>query len=135
MRGWRAGLAVVVALGALAVTRGSEAESRPQVTFMGVQQLPAGPRLFVHLTQAPERITTERGKGRVMLTLLETDIGAKNNRYPLDLSAFDGPVVRAQLNPRDSDVTLELQLRSDVIVTHKLQKRADSTVVLQVEFH
>lgn len=120
------------ALWLLSLAPSSWAQSRPHVTFIGFQQTAEGPRLFVHLTGQPERVLTRRVGKQVSLNLVEMDIGAKNNRYPLDLSAFNGPLLEARLVPAAADVVLELSLRNEAVVMHDVERRPDGTVVLTV---
>lgn len=110
------------------------AADRPKVTFVGFQQLQAGGgRIFVHLTAAPSRVNSVKGDKLLTFSLADTDIGARNNRYPLELENFELPVTRAVLKVHDADVDVELQLRHPIELSQHIQSRSDGTVVLEID--
>jgi hypothetical protein len=119
---------------ARALAEVSEEDGRPHVTFVGFQRLQGGGgRVFVHLTAAPSGMQASNKDLKAKVSLGNMHIGARNNRYPLDLQNFNLPVTRVELKARDQSVDIELTLRSEVTLHPRLQKRPDGAVVLEIE--
>lgn len=111
-----------------------DVDGRPHVTFVGFQQLQGGGgRVFVHLTSAPSGMQSDSKELKATIALDNMHIGARNNRYPLDLQNFNLPVTRVELKARDNDVVVELSLRKEITLHPRLQKRPDGAVVLEIE--
>jgi len=70
----------------------------------------------------------------VVFTLLDTDVGVRNNKNPLNLEHFDVLPKRAQLVPVDSDLELRLLLRHHADLTYEMTRADDGRLVLQIDF-
>lgn len=124
-----------------AATRGAQAtersdESRSEITFSGYQRFTDGSsRFFVRMSHRPA--IKQRSEGTQMtFTLLNSFVGLRNNKHPLDFSHFESPLVRAQLVPRGSNVDLVMQFRkpaNELGLAHRFAQRGDGTFSLQID--
>lgn len=106
-----------------------------KVTFIGfTQNDDKSSRLFIHFAGEPLGISSRAEGTRVVYTLQGTDIGSRNNRYPLNLKHFDALLVRAKMRQTGPDVELKLTLRAAAPTTHKMQRRGDGSLVLHIDF-
>lgn len=107
---------------------------RVVISFLGYQRLPQGRgRLFVHFSARPELMLLEAGGIEHRYRFVDTDIGVRNNRHPLDLREFEELLVHAQLTPSRSDVILTLRLRRASDLPYELVELEDGHVSLQID--
>jgi len=105
-----------------------------RVSFFGFTQFGDGScRLFVHLTQSPGNVSKSANGSEVTLRLEDTDVGVRNNKNPLALEHFGVILLRAQLFQRENAVELVMKLRSEVEVTHSVQRRGDGEVMILID--
>lgn len=107
---------------------------RAMISFSGYQRLPEGRgRLFIHLSARPELMVMETGGTEQRYRLVDTDIGVRNNRHPLELREFDDLLVRSQLTPSGDDVILALRLRRAAELQYEFVELDDGRVSLQID--
>ncbi len=112
---------------------GSELPAK--VTFIGFSQNEdRTSRLFVHFAGEPLGVTDRADGQQVFYSFQGTDIGTRNNRYPLNLEHFDALLTRAKMRQVGSDVELSLTLRSAAKTSSSVHRRGDGSLVLHIDF-
>jgi hypothetical protein len=90
-------------------------------------------RIWVKLT-SPVVVDVRQAKGAVTFVLRGAKVPSKNDKNPLLTSDFSSPVMSARLVPTKTDAELVVALRENVTPKHRVVKRPDGTVSVQVDF-
>lgn len=123
------GLCLGLLLGALAL-----AAEPIAVTFMGFQAFPdQTSRIFVHMTAEPP-VQVDKQPDRVVFTLQDARILARNNKNPLNLEHFPTPAKRAHLAEDATGVRIVIELKREVETRHRLVDNENGGVSLHIDF-
>lgn len=112
-----------------------DGELTAKVTFIGfTQNEDKTSRLFVHFAGEPQGVSDRADGENVVYSFQGTDIGTRNNRYPLNLKHFDALLIRATMRQVGQDVELNLTLRSPAKPSSRVHRRGDGSLVLHIDF-
>jgi len=104
------------------------------VTWPGFQMRPdGGSRFFIQITSDVE-LETKMAQEQFILTLKQTRIASRNNRYALETRFFNTPVTRAQLEKKGKDTTMILSLREHVFPDVKKEVAPDGYHFIFIDF-
>jgi hypothetical protein len=81
-----------------------------RMTWSGFQVKDGVPTVFLEVTSAPE-YHVEEAPGAVVVTLKNTVVPLRNNRRPLDVTAFDTAVKEVSAQPKGRDVRVTIKTR------------------------
>ncbi len=106
--------------------------SRPLVEAPSFEMLADGRSRVMLPVSARTDVGRREKKRRVTFVVERAQVGVANNLNPLVTTHFSTPLTRARLTRQKSSVSLELELRREVAVTHEVKANPDGSMLLIV---